>query len=175
MSGIYEDTGIDLWRFDSILWAGKSSIRAESPHITVIRGGFGEDVGTRLERLEYESDSYRGVTWYYAWSGTGPDLRKLRDSPFSTDAVNLNAIAPVRDRLLIRRWTGSMQSQIEIHQGAQPSLWDEKPYRELAQAMGSGLLAGAFVSPSNVQDVWSTFEYNLSPERLPGFAPGSES
>ena len=79
------------------------------------------------------------------------------------------------DRLLIRRWTGSIQSQIEIHQGAQPSLSGEDPYRELAQVMGSELLGGAFVSPSNVQNVWSTFEYSLSPERLPGFAPGSES
>ena len=175
VSGIYEDTGIDLWGFDSILWAGKSTIQAESPHITVIRGGFGDDIGTRLKRLEYESDSCRGVTWYYAWSGSGPAFRKLRDSPFSTDAAKLNAIAPVGERLLIRRWTGSIQSQIEIHQGAQPSLSGEDPYRELAQAMGSELLGGAFVSPSNVQNVWSTFEYSLSPERLPGFAPESES
>ena len=172
---IYKNTGIDLWGFDSVLWAGEPSMRADSPHITILRGGFGNDIGNRLEQLEYESDSYRGTTWYYAWSGPSVDIRKLRSSPFAGDAAQFNAIAPVDDRLLIRRWAGNMQSQINIHKGAQASLWDEEAYREIAQAMGSRLLAGAFVSPSNVQDAWSTFDYNLSPHAFPGFAPGSAS
>ena len=139
-SSLYEDTSIDLWGFDSMLWAGESGIHPESPYITVIRGGFDSDIGTRLERFEYESDSYRGITWYYAWSGPGPVFRNLRASPFSTDATMLNAIAPVGDQLLIRRWTDSMQSHIDVHQGAQPSLRDEEPYRELAQAIGASCL-----------------------------------
>lgn len=172
---IYEETGIDLWGFDSILWTGEPRIHTDSPYITVIRGGFESEVGARLERLEYESVSHQGVNWYYAWTGPGPEFQKLRASPFSTDASKLNAIAPAGDRLLIRRWTDNMQSQIDVYRGTQPSLWDEKPYRELAQAIGSELLAGAFVTSSNVRELWSTFDYNLSPRRLPGFAPGSES
>ena len=172
---IYEETGIDLWGFDSILWTGEPRIHTDSPHITVIRGGFESEVGARLERLEYETDSYQGVNWYYAWTGPGPEFQKLRASPFSIDATKLNAIAPAGDRLLIRRWTKNMQSQIDVYQGTQPSLWDEKSYRELAQAIGSELLAGAFVTSSDVRELWSTFDYNLSPSRLPGFAPGSGS
>ena len=172
---IYEATGIDLWGFDSILWAGELSMHAESPHITIIRGGFDSDIGTRLEKLDYDSASYRGVTWHYAWSGSSPDFTKLRASPFSTEASKLNAIAPVGDRLLIRRWTDSMESQIDVEQERQRSLWDEEPYRELAQAVGSDIVAGAFVTPANAQELWSTFGYNFSPHRLPGFAPGSDS
>ena len=170
---IYEATGIDLWGFDSILWTGELSMHAESPHITVMRGGFDTDLGARLEQLDYDSASYRGVDWHYAWSGPGPDFRKLRASPFSTEASKLNAIAPVGDRLLIRRWTDNMESQIDVQQGRQRSLWDEKPFRELAQAVGSDIFAGAFITPENVQELWSTFAYNFSPHRLPGFAPGS--
>ena len=172
---IYEATGIDLWGFDSILWAGEISMHADSPHITVIRGGFDSDIGTRLELLDYDSGSYRGVNWHYAWSGSSPDFRKLLASPFSTDASKLNAIAPVGDRLLIRRWTDSMESQIDVQQGRKLSLWDEEPYRELAQAVGGDLMAGAFITPANVHELWSTFDYNFSPHRLPGFAPGSGS
>ena len=170
---IYEATGIDLWGFDSILWAGELSMHAESPHIAIIRGGFDSDIGTRLEQLDYDSASYRGVNWHYAWSGSSPDFRKLRASPFSTDASKLNAIAPVGDRLLIRRWTENMERQIDVQQGRQRSLWDEKPYIELAQAVGSDIVAGAFITPANVQELWSTFDYNFSPHRLPGFAPGA--
>ena len=115
------------------------------------------------------------MNWYYVWSGTSPDFRKLRASPFSTDASKLNAIAPVGDRLLIRRWTDSMESQIDVEQGRQRSLWDEKPYRELAQAVGGDIVAGAFITPGNVQELWPTFIYNFSPHRIPGFAPGSDS
>ena len=172
---IYEATGIDLWGFDSILWAGEIGMHAESPHITIIRGGFDSDIETRLELLGYDSASYRGVNWHYAWSGSSPDFRKLRASPFATEASKLNAIAPVGNRLLIRRWTDSMESQIDVEQGRQRSLGDEKPYRELAQAVGSDIVAGAFITPANVRELWSTFSYDFSPHRLPGFAPGSGS
>lgn len=87
----------------------------------------------------------------------------------------MNAIAPVGNRLLIRRWPASMEHQIDVDRGAKPSLWDAMPFRELAQAIGMELIAGAFVTPSNVSDASSEVEYTISPHRYLGYAPELKS
>ena len=65
-----------------------------------------------------------------------------------------------------------MEHQIDVKLGREPSLWDDKSYRELGYAMGNELLAGAFVSPPNVREAWSTF---ISPHTIAGYAPESKS
>lgn len=168
---IYDGLGIDLYGLDSILWAGEAHMFGSGTHLTLIQGGFGDDIVERLDLLNYESETHGGVSWQYAWSNYQQRNTLRRSSPFSTEIGRLNAIAPVGDSLLIRRWPDSMPHQIEVHQGIQPSLWDVKPYRELAQVMGNELIAGAFITPSNVIDAWSKVRYTVSPHRNLGYAP----
>ena len=66
-----------------------------------------------------------------------------------------------------------MEHQIDVHQGREPSLWDEKQYRELAQAVGDELLAGAFVIPENVLTNWTTLEYSQT-VGITGYAPEAD-
>lgn len=172
---IYDGLGIDLFNLDAILWAGEANPRGSGMHITLIRGGFSNDIVERLKLLNYESETHGGVTWRYAWADYQHRDMLWRSSPFSMDLGRLNAIAQVGDSLLIRRWPDSMARQIEVHQGIMPSLWDKKHYRELAQAMGNEMIAGAFITPENVRSSWTDVLYTVNPHRTPAYAPESEN
>ncbi len=175
-STIYRETGINLWGLDFIMWAGDANPLGDGAHITLIRGGFNDDIAERLKLLNYNSDTHSNITWYYTWSDYQQRNLLRRSSPFSTDVGTLNAIAPVDDNsLLIRRFPENMEHQIEVHQGSQPNLRDEAPYRELAQVMGNELLAGAFVAPEYIRHSWSDVQFTTNPHRLPAYAPESEA
>ena len=167
---IYDATGIDLLGLDYALWAGEIWAFASGLHLTIIKGGFGDDVSARLERLGYQSDTYDGITWFYAWSEYSFTGRAISEHPFGIAAVRLNAIARVDDKLLIRKFPRNMERQIDVHRGRLPSLWDNKPYKELAQAVGDELLAGAFATPANIRARWAEQNYSQT-VGIAGYAP----
>ncbi len=152
---IYEEAGLDFWVADTFIWTEPQPFR--SPTFRVVTGLVDDSVnlGDRLMKVGYQSANHGGTDYYYFWTDKLPSATIQRQSPFKYDVRQWNALAVVGDTLLARRWVQDMPQFIDVHKGNLPSLHDDRGHRELAQAVGDELLAGAFLKPDFVAGAWN--------------------
>lgn len=142
--------GLDTLGLDQGIW---SPVEGTSrPPFSITAGGLedSQHIYTRLGEAGFETTFHYGILLLYFWRDGPPALRELRDHPMGTSLLNLNAIAPIGDRLTVSRKVETLERIIEVHDGAEASLWDEIPWRVLTQSVGDELLGGALIPPEYV-------------------------
>ena len=158
---IYEGTGLDFWSADTFIWTEPQTWTTPqtfpSPFFKIVTGVVDEssDLAQRLMKFDYQSANHGGTDYYYYWTDKLPSYDMMRQGPFKSDVRRWNALAVVGDTLLARKWVQEMPELIDVHKGNLPSLYDDQGHRELAQAVGEELLAGAFLKPDFVAGGWN--------------------
>ncbi|MCY4653265.1 MAG: hypothetical protein OXC95_08890, partial [Dehalococcoidia bacterium] len=151
---IYEATGLDFYVADTYIWTEPQAF--SSPALRIITGVIDDssNLAHRFVEFNYQSANYGGTDYYYFWTDKSPSVDILRRSPFRYDTREWNALAVIEDTLIVRRWAKDMPQTIDVHRGNLPSLYDDQGHRELAQAVGDELLAGAFLQSNYVAGGW---------------------
>ena len=142
--------GLDPLGLDQGIW---SPVEGSSmPPFSITAGGLedSQHIYTRLGEAGLKTTFHYGILLLYFWRDDPPALRELMEHPMGTSLLDLNAIAPIGDRLAIARELETLERIVEVHDGSEASLWDEVPWRVLTQSVGDELLGGALLPPEYV-------------------------
>ena len=92
----------------------------------------------------------------------------------------MNRIAFLDDWIAAAPSTGIIEQLIDVHHGESPSLLESAPHRALIEAIGDGLLGGAFIPPGWIAENWNTVNtgsvarldrYMAGPDQWGQFSP----
>ena len=142
--------GLDPLGLDQGIWSPVEGSSMQPFSITV--GGLedSQHIYTRLGEAGFKTNFHYGILLLYFWRDDPPALKEMMEHPMGTSLLNLNAIAPIGDRLAMSRRVETLERIIEVHDGSEASLWDEVPWRVLTQSIGDELLGGALIPPEYV-------------------------
>ena len=154
----YEGMGLDLFLLDEMV--GVDSFDRDSLTFMAVNGEGVDHVALPgiIEEMGYYSSTHRGLP-YYHWFGDdrNVDSRRSREHPMGRDMASrfaLRALAVPGDQLIFVEKTVDLFEVLDVHEGARESLYDRKPYRELAQVTGPELLGGVFLAPEFISRIW---------------------
>ena len=160
--------GLDVFAFDRSIWS--SEPRHEAPGFLLIQGKFDiENVINNLMELDYTKDSHMGADYYRL----GDDFGYSIAHPLRGLGLTLNRVAWLDPWLAAARSTGTIAGLIEVQRGEKPSILVNDGHRALAEAVGEGLLGGAYMPPQWIVENWNTV--NTRPaDRLGRYKAGAE-
>ena len=160
--------GLDVYAFDRSIWS--SEPRREAPGFLLIQGKFDiENVIDNLIELDYTKDSHMGADYYRL----GDDFGYSIAHPLRGLGLTLNRVAWLDQWLAAARSTGIVAKLIDVQRGDASSLLESESHRALAEAVGEGLIGGAFLPPQWVLENWNTV--NTGPvERLDRYMEDAE-
>ena len=142
--------GLDPLGLDQGIW---SPVEGSSmPPFSITSGGLedSQHIYTRLGEAGFNTTFHYGILLLYFWRDYPPALKEMMEHPMGTSLFNLNAIAPIGDRLAMSRRIETLERIVEVHDSSEASLWDEVPWRVLTQSVGDELLGGALLPPDYV-------------------------
>ena len=160
--------GLDVYAFDRSIWS--SEPRHEAPGFLLIQGKFDiENVIDNLMELDYTNDSHGGADYYRL----GDDFGYSIAHPLRRLGLTLKQVAWLDPWLAAARSTGTIAGLIEVQRGEKPSILVNDGHRVLAEAVGEGLLGGAYMPPQWIVENWNTV--NARPaDRLDRYTAGAE-
>ena len=154
----YEGMGLDVFLLDEMV--GVDSFDRDSLTFMAVNGEGVDHVAlpSIIEEMGYYSSTHRGLP-YYHWfvDDRNMDSRRSREHPMGRSMASmfvLRALAVLRDQLIFVEKTVDLFEVLDVHEGARASLYDRKPYRELAQVAGPELLGGVFLAPEFISRIW---------------------
>ena len=159
--------GLDVYAFDRSIWS--SEPKHEAPGFLLIQGKFDiENVIDNLMELDYTKDSHGGADYYRL----GDDFGYSIAHPLRGLGLTLNRVAWLDPWLAAARSTGIVAELIDVQRGRASGLLTSEGHRALAEAVGEGLIGGAFLPPQWVLENWNTV--NTGPvERLDRYMKGA--
>ena len=172
---VHEQMGIDFQLTDYTIWVDQPFHNV--PRFMMAEGGFhdADELSSTLEDMGYRTSSHHGVTYYHWIVGDKMNLRRIREHGTSAYPwFGLNTIAPIGKRLILAQRAEWTKNLIDVHHGSRPSLYDLEHYRELTQAVGDDLLAGAFVTPELATWIWTDLDWKPV-ERLDQYISGPKA
>ncbi len=139
--------GLDTLGLDQGIWSPVEG--SSKPPFSITVGGLEDQrhIYTRLGEAGFNTTFHYGILLLYFWRDDPPAPKELMEHPMRTNLLELNAIAPIEDRLAVAREVKTLERIIEVHDGKVPGLWDELPWRVLTQSVGDELLGGALIPP----------------------------
>ena len=140
---------VDVFAFDLSAWSwqpGNDSSTFMLAQVPFDR----ENVAEKLQALDYKEADYAGTAYYWLHEDFAADLLT---HPLG---LPLNRIAFLDDRIAAAPSTGILEQLIDVHHGESPSLLESEPHRALVEAIGEGLLSGAFMPPGWMVENWKT-------------------
>ncbi len=145
--------------FDLGIWDFRG-IGEENPTYLNIQGRYAAaEIGSKLAKWEsedrgkeYDALDYLGQVYYAMYADYEDDIFccPLRFSTF-------NRIALTNDWLLASLGTDMLEALFDLRSGVAPSLIESKSHRQLAEAVGEGLLGGVFRKRTVVEESLSHF------------------
>ena len=159
--------GLDVYAFDRSIWS--SEPRHEVPGFLLIQGKFGiENVIDNLMELDHTKDSHMGADYYRL----GDDFDFSIAHPLRRLGLTLNRAAWLDPWLAAARSTETIDGLIEVQRGEKPSILVNDGHWALAEAVGEGLLGGAYMPPRWIAENWNTV--NTRPaDRLDRYTTGA--
>ncbi len=156
--------GVDVVAFDLSTWSWQSGNR--TPTFLLAEGSFDrENVAGGLQALDYKEGDYAGTAYYWLNEDFAPSLHLL--------GLLLNRVALLEDQILAAPSTEILEQLIDANRGESPNLLESEPHRTLIQAIGEGLIGGAFMPPHWIVENWNTV--NTGPvSRLDRYMAGPE-
>ena len=156
--------GVDVVAFDLSTWSWQSGNR--TPTFLLAEGSFDrENVAGGLQALDYKEGDYAGTAYYWLNEDFAPSLHPL--------GLLLNRVALLEDQILAAPSTEILEQLIDANRGESPNLLESEPHRTLIQAIGEGLIGGAFMPPHWIVENWNTV--NTGPvSRLDRYMAGPE-
>ena len=117
-----EILGLDTLGIDQGIWSPVEG--SSKPPFSITVGGLedSQHIYTRLGEAGFNTNFHYGILLLYFWDDSPPALRELLEHPMGTSLLNLNAIAPIGDRLAVAREVETLELMIEVHDGATASL-----------------------------------------------------
>ena len=160
--------GLDVYAFDRSIWS--SEPRHEAPGFLLIQGKFDiENVIDNLMELDYTKDSHMGADYYRL----GDDFDFSIAHPLRRLGLTLKQVAWLDPWLAATPSIGTIAGLIEVQRGEKPSILVNDGHRVLAEAVGEGLLGGAYMPPQWIVENWNTV--NARPaDRLDRYTAGAE-
>ena len=158
--------GVDVVAFDLSTWSWQFGNR--KPTFLLAEGAFDREiVAGGLQELDYTEGDYAGTVYYrLAKDFAAPSLTHPLGLPF-------NRVALLEDQILAAPSTGILEQLIDANRGESPNLLESEPHRTLIQAIGEGLIGGAFMPPHWIVENWNTV--NTGPvSRLDRYMDGPE-
>ena len=154
----YEGMDLDFFLLDGMV--GVDSFNRDSLTFMAVNGEGLDHVALPgiIEEMGYYSSTHRGLP-YYHWfvDDRNMDSRRSREHPMGRSMASmfaLRALAVLGDQLVFVEKTVDLFEVLDVHEGARASLYDRKPYRELAQVAGPELLGGVFLAPEFISRIW---------------------
>lgn len=158
--------GVDVLAFDLSTWSWQLGNRA--PTFLLAEGSFDRDnVAGGLQALNYKEGDYAGTIYYWLTEDFAPSLIT---HPLG---LPLNRVALLDDQIAAAPSTGILEQLIDTNHGESPNLLESEPHRTLIEAIGEGLLGGAFIPPSWIVENWNTVN-TRSVSRLDRYMEGPE-
>ena len=140
---------VDVFAFDLSVWSWQPG--NNSPTFMLAQVPFDrENVAGKLQALDYKEADYAGTAYYWLHEDFAADLLT---HPLG---LPLNRIAFLDDRIAAAPSTGIIEQLIDVHHGESPSLLESEPHRALVEAVGEGMVGGAFMSPGWMVENWKT-------------------
>ena len=155
---IYNLLGVDPFFIDEVI--GVQAFDHVTPTFMAVKGGgTGYDqLPTYIEELGYYKRSYGELT-YYQWYEDDENRisSRTREDPFRiyVPMMRVASLAVHNGRLFISKRTSSLLKALRTQQGEVPSLYDRKPFRELAEAMAPDVVSGFFLKPEFIVEGWA--------------------
>ena len=163
---LIDGMGVDIIGFDRSAW----SFQTGNPsNFLLAEGSFDpENVAGKLQALDYKQGDYAGTVYYWLNEDSAPGFS------FSHPlAPTLNTVTFLDGRLVAAPTTGILKQFIDVNHGESPSLRESGPHRALIEAIGEGLLGGAFMPPRWIVENWNT-RNNRSADRLDQYIEGPD-
>ena len=157
--------GVDVVAFDRSTWSWQFGNR--KPTFLLAQGIFDPERAARgLQELDYTASDYAGTAYYRLAEDFAPSLTHPLGLPF-------NRVALLDNQIIAAPSTGILEQLIDANRGESPNLLESEPHRALVQAIGEGLLGGAFMPPDWIVENWNTV--NTGPvSRLDRYIDGPE-
>ena len=142
--------GLDILGFDLGMWSWQPG--SDPQNFMLMRGPFDrEKIAGKLLDLDYKKAEYKGAVYYWLYE----DLRVDRRHPLSRFGLPINRIAFAGDWLLAASAGDTFESLIGVRNEEALSLLASKRHIALADAVGDGLLGGAFMTPQWIVENWN--------------------
>ena len=160
--------GLDVYAFDRSIWSLEP--KHEAPGFLLVQGKFDiENVIDNLMELDYTNDSHMGADYYRL----GDDFGYSIAHPLRGLGLTLNRVAWLDPWLAAARSTGTIAGLIGVQRDGKPSILVNDGHRALAEAVGEGLLGGAYMPPQWIVENWNTV--NAGPaDRLDRYKAGAD-
>ena len=140
---------VDVFAFDLSVWSWQPG--NNSPTFMLAQVPFDrENVAGKLQALDYKEADYAGTAYYWLDEDFAPGLLT---HPLG---LPLNRVAFLDGRIAAAPSTGIIEQLIDVHHGESPSLLESEPHRALVEAVGEGMVGGAFMSPGWMVENWKT-------------------
>ena len=122
------------------------------PPFSITAGGLKDQqhIYAKLGEAGFNTTFHYGLLLLYFWRDGPPAPKELMEHPMGTSLLDLNAIAPIGNRLAVAREVETLERIIEAQDGKVDSLWDKVPWRVLTQSVGDELLGGVLIPPEYV-------------------------
>lgn len=162
-----ELTNLDIIAFDLGIWSWQPGFN--SPTFLLMQGPLARGkVIDKLLGLGYKKEEYQGAAYYWLYEGLKIDI----NHPLRHYGWPINRMSFADDWLLAGPTTDIVKMLIDAEQRVAPTLLDSRPHVALANAIGEGLLGGAFMTPQWIVANWN--KVNPGPiTRLDRYLEGS--
>ena len=151
---VYDLIGVDPFFIDEVI--GVEAFDHDTPNFMAIDGGgAGADgLPRHIEELGYHKRADGELT-YYQWyeDDVNRNSSRTREDPFRPS--RMASLAVLDDRLYIAKKSVFLRKALRVQQGDSPSLYDLKPFRELANAVAPEVVSGFFLKPEFVVQGWA--------------------
>ena len=142
--------GLDIIGFDLSIWSWQPG--SYQQNFLLVRSSFdSEKVANNLLELDYEQGEYGGEEYYRLYENFKVDLR----NPLRQYGLTINRIAFVGDWLLAASATDTLKALIDARNEEAPNLLGSIRHSALAEAVGEGLLGGAFMTNQWIVEDWN--------------------
>lgn len=157
--------GVDVVAFDLSAWSWQPGNRM--PTFLLAEGSFDrENVARGLQALDYKEGDYAGTGYFWLNEDFAPSLTHPLGLPF-------NRVALLENQIVAAPSTEILEQIIDANHGVSPNLLESEPHRALIEAIGEGLLGGAFMPPRWIVENWNTVN-TRSVSRLDQYMEGPE-
>ncbi len=161
-------TGLNILGFHMGIWSWQPGSHPQN--FMLMRGSVDvQRIVGRLLDLDYKQDEYEGNEYYWLYDNFKVDLRH----PLRQRGLPINRMSFVGDWLLAASATDTLKKLIEVQNEEALNLLDSKRHQALAEAVGEGLLGGAFLTPQWIVDDWNKLNRRPLP-RLDQYLEGSD-
>lgn len=153
---IYEALGVDPFYFDDII--GVRSVDHQTPSFLAVRSDRTNDADLPevIEGLGYNKRYDDGLTYYHWYDDDDARKPRAHESPFGfITPMLMVAMSVQEDRLFMSKKSTFLLKALRTQQGDSLSLYDRKPYRQLAQAIAPDLVSGFFLKPEFIVRGWA--------------------